>query len=324
MENKKVLKTLFIRNACMHSRGTLQTMNALVLTVIVIGIVSFILVKLSSPQPIKDVGNFYDSIMNPQDTKPLSQDLLEYKNKHLILHTEYLPPNTVLRLTLRDLKDRTFLQREYHKTRKPIILPTIAPPITHIILDMTTNQQKTQHQYYLLQEHYTRETIRQASHDILTLLKKDKDLTSLFTSCTITPPQGKTILFSDVIGRALSAEAPLSTSGTGLSWEGVPGESRSEHPLVAFTGCRTSDWTAFLQTGMCPSTGEYKGEEQLALFIGNLHDILLPYGLSLLDMPFIRISPPTADELRRAILRKAGETRLEEKDISCTPLLLKV
>ncbi len=299
-------------------------MNALVLTVIVIGIVSFILVKLSSPQPIKDVGNFYDSIMNPQDTKPLSQDLLEYKNKHLILHTEYLPPNTVLRLTLRDLKDRTFLQREYHKTRKPIILPTIAPPITHIILDMTTNQQKTQHQYYLLQEHYTRETIRQASHDILTLLKKDKDLTSLFTSCTITTPTGRTITLAEIIQRSISPTASLLNPATGSSWSSVPGESNGETPLTTFTQCHTADWEKFIITQSCPEDHQPRREESLALFIGNMQNTFYQQGIDLVGMRRITLSLSHATELRETILEKASRISLEERDIACESKLMKI
>ena len=55
---------------------TLQTINTLILTILVISIVSFILTKITNPQPINDVGKFYDRIMNPTRTTPPTEDLL--------------------------------------------------------------------------------------------------------------------------------------------------------------------------------------------------------------------------------------------------------
>ncbi len=163
----------------MHRGFTLQTLNALILTIIVIGIVSVILVKLSSPQPIKDLGNVYDQLMNPSGNTPPAGDFLTLENDRLVLHTERIPSQAVLTLTEETPGQKRAL--EYTHTRQFTILhPSDTLGAIHITL--TQGRKKIQQAYayttgdlptitllalydgLVLQQAQTEETISQLYH----------------------------------------------------------------------------------------------------------------------------------------------------------------
>ena len=124
-------------------------------------------------------------------------------------------------------------------------------------------------------------------------------LADLFTTCTITTPTGRTITLAEIIRRSISPAAPLCKPTYRMGGK--------NSPWYVFTHCQTGDCSGFIIKGICPEDDRSREVERLALFIGNIQNILLGYRIDLLGMGRIILSRGKSEALREEILARSRE-----------------